>query len=227
VDEIKNVWVLPDASDPSYAYKVELLTWYVGKLLPYAVGNEWLPPHVLFYKIIVEPVMVTIGAQAPKKQPSCSAWSESMGWVIYENCYDKWKLICEARDKDPEFKVPKYNKDKEDTHKWNKTKWSDPRGGKVELGGWKPAAHNALKDNRQTIVAFRKQDHANKFPVMKLALKLVRAKEEITATEHSKKRKRGKSKDDPPPVYVDMDSGDEEDYFDDGGDESTVGEENP
>ena len=215
MEEIKDVWNLPDKSDKTYAYKLELLVWYVGKLLPYCVGNEWLPTSHLHYKTIVDPVQVEIGNKDAKKVPAASATSEAMAWVIYENCFDKWVLICNERSKDHTWKVPKYNKSNRETHKWHKTKWSDPNGGKAALAGWKPAAHGALKEAKRAIMTIRRNDAENKFQLMKLVLRTIREQEGITATEPGNKRKRAKKVTTEPVVYADYDDDDEEECYHD------------
>lgn len=116
--------------------------WYVDVWLPAVADYTCYNPDIRWYQKMYEPITVKGDQYA-----AVSIQSESFGWLLYENCYEKWLHIVPQKAKDRKWKAPKYNKDDEDTHKYHLCKWSDCRTGQVKGGGWKPGAYTQFNKN--------------------------------------------------------------------------------
>jgi hypothetical protein len=194
-----------------------LFIWYVDVLLPAMVGFDQYGPNIRRFKMIIDVVKVD-----GKKKPRVTIKSEAFGWVTWENCYEKWRNIIPKKLDDFEWTAPAYDKDDEATHKWHVTKWSDCRSGQVPGGGWAPESFKKLNAHVKTILAFRKADHDDtpKWKMCEFALAEIRKKHEITAAEHSNKRRRKKA-----PVVVPVYEEIVDEVNDDFSDMETEGEE--
>lgn len=197
--EMREVYQLPEETDPTYDYKKSLLLWYTDHYLPVAAGLEYYGPTIRYYKMAIEATKVE-----GVKTHLVTKESEAMGLLMYENCLEKWKEIVDMKSKDPDWKVPDWNKEDEDTWKYHKTQWSDGKSGQVAGGGWKPAAYTAFNKYIGHFKKFRAEDKKNKWVIHKLCLQMMREANEITATVYSKKRSRSKKDAAPAPIYDDI-----------------------
>ena len=177
------------------------------------VGHDQCGPTIRRFNMMVDVLMIN-----NKKKPRVTVKSEAFGWVTWENCYEKWLNIIPKKNGDSDWVAPNYDKEDPSTHKWHVTKWSDQHSGQVPGGGWAPGAFSTLNERVQTILAFRKGDHAAepKWKMCKFALALIRKKHKITEAAHSNKRKRNKT-----PVTMPI----YEDIVDDVEDDFSVGSE--
>jgi hypothetical protein len=121
-----------------------------------------------------------------------SAESEGFGRVIYSNSYERWCIIIPEMAADSDWRMPKYSKSNTETHKWHKTKWTDPHSGKVEGAGWRPGAFTAFNTAVKDIVKFRKADKAKGYKIVRKCKKLVQDKHGVNKNANLGKRKRGK-----------------------------------
>ena len=186
--EIQDVYNLPPKTDPSYTRKKQILTWYVDVYLPKAAGAKNYGINVRAFKLLVSGMVVMGGV----KKTIVSIQSEAFGWLIYENCYEKWVLIVKKKKVNPRWKVPTYNKLNTTTHQWHATKWSDRNAGKGS--GWSPTAIEMQNTFAEKIKAFRDQD-ANDTPknkVLRICRQLIRDKHGINDNKKKATRKRNR-----------------------------------
>jgi hypothetical protein len=188
VQELENVMELPSRDDSTYEEKVELLLWYVDELLPYAVGLDQYNEKERHHKTMVSTVDID-----GNPKPRVSAKSEAMLLVIYKNCYKKWKLIMPKMINNPGWRMPRYNKNNQETHKYHDTLWSDNKSGKVAMGGWRSDAIRYFNTQTERIVQFRLTDNKNKWKMMKFCLQIMRKAHNFKETTSTGKRKRDSS----------------------------------
>jgi hypothetical protein len=173
-----------------YVRDMDLLIWYLDKYLPAAVGDLTFGKTLRYYKKQTD--TIELGG---KMRVLVERQQEAYGWLVLENCYDKWCECVPKQAADPKWKVPAYNKDDESTHPFHQTKYSDPRGG--QKAGWKPQARKALKLYCDQIKGLRDKDKKAKkgTSVYQKCLDLLREHHEITEKEPVPKcRKRKRSK---------------------------------
>ena len=106
-----------------------------------------------------------------KKRVYVESESEAFGWLLLENCYEKWCNICPKKRQSPSWKVPRYKKNDPSTIPHNKCKWTDSAAG--QGGGWAPGARDAFESNKQIIRELRKKDHKADWKVHKFCLQLL------------------------------------------------------
>ena len=174
-----------------YIRDMDLLLWYLDKYLPAAVGELSFGKAHRYYKKQTDSVDIR-----GKRRILVERQSEAYGWLMYENCYDKWCHVVPQQAKDPTWKVPDWKKDDPATHPYHDTKYSDPRGG--QKAGWKASARTALNGYCEAIKKLREQDKkkAKKgSSIYQKCLDLLRKEHGITEDEvlpKSRKRKRSK-----------------------------------
>ena len=176
-------------SHTTYAYKRELLLWYVDQMLPHMVGFEQYGPTVRRYKMPIAQVMIN-----GSRKPIVTVKSEAFGRVMFANCRPKWMEVLPKKLEDDDWVIPAYSKDDAATHPYHNTLWSQSRSGQVKGGGWLPGAYTKLNEYIESIKAFRKADHTNKWTVNKMILLVIRTEHGVKDKVHSRKRKRGKAK---------------------------------
>ena len=194
---MKNVHVLPDPEDPSFAHKKKLLLWYCNNYLVKAAGYEHHGPSIRPYKMASQARRVN-GVKKPI--PVVSKESEAFGLFLFENCRSKWMHIVPEKVKNKKFEIPKYSKEDNETHKCHKTEWSDKNSGQVKGAGWTPDAFDAFNGCITYIHQLRKADKANGNKIHQYCKDLIREELGITGDKPSSKRKRGETKN-PPPKY--------------------------
>ena len=177
---------IPDKTDPTYQHKIEKLLWYVDIYLPATAGLGICGKVDRSYKTMGEAV------ELPNKTrvPMVPVEAEAFGWLMLENCQEKWKLIVPMKAKNPRWSIPQFSKDDSSTHQYHNTKWTDPKTGKDQGGGWDTSAYPVFSSYIQTIQKIREDDKKNGFPVQKMCLAMIREKHGITAEERPKKRRR-------------------------------------
>ena len=187
IGQMKDVYNLPDKDHETYEHKKDFLLWYVDRYLPAAAGDVVYGKKIRSYFKVTDIIEID-----GKKRVYVESASEAFGWLLLENCYDKWCQICPKKRESPSWKVPKYKKKDPATHPYNKCKWSDSTAG--QGAGWAPGAREALNSYKEIIRKFRNEDHANKWKVHNFCLQLIRETHGITEDtpmpKGSKKRKR-------------------------------------
>ena len=109
-----------------------------------------------------------------------------MGCLVFQNCEEKWGIICPATAKDPKYKTPS----KQENPKCHATKWTDGKIGQQAGGGWDPKAYDVFYDLQKFIQDQRTEDQKNGWPIYKEILRAVRIAKEITMPEPIKKKSR-------------------------------------
>ena len=121
--------------------------------------------------------------------------TEAFAELVRNNCEDKWNAVFKLRrndDKRNKTAIPKFNKNKPETHVYHTTKWTDPKSGPKKGGGWKG---NWATVWRTTVINFKdfrtEQRKVNNLFYV-LGLKLVRQTNDVAheSYEASRKRKR-------------------------------------
>ena len=209
VDLIKEVYNLPAETSVEYKRKAEFLLWYMDCFLPAAAGSSWGPLKRPYY--LPTKKFELYG----KDRILVETATEAFGWLIVQNCFDKWKMNFPLQKNDPDWKVPKYSKDDESTHPFHKTKFTEPTGGQGV--GWKPEARVEFTNHKKAIMHFRVQDAKKGWKVLNLCKELIRQKHHITAplpTPKGRKRKRAERAKASlaPESYLDMDDNSDQDF---------------
>ena len=131
--------------------------------------------------------------------------TEAFAELVRNNCEDKWNAVFKLRkndDKRNKTPIPKFNKNKPDTHVYHTTKWTDPKSGPKKGGGWKG---NWATIWRATVINF-KEFRAEQKKVdnlfYALGLKLVRQTNNVAHASYEASRKRKRPTVDEP-VFVD------------------------
>ena len=126
-----------------------------------------------------------------KERTLVTAQSEAWGWMMLENCRDKWDAHCKAKRADSSFKIPKYGKKKTEVHKFFTCKYSNAFSG--QKPGWDTAVFKVLDDYNAEIQAFRKKDSKKGWNYFKAVKDLLREANDISEqvpipTKDNKKR---------------------------------------
>ena len=121
--------------------------------------------------------------------------AEAFGWLMWENCLEKWTIIVPKRAKNPNWKIPQYSKhDESTTHQYHKTKWTDAKTGNHQGGDWDPASYRVMSSYTTTIQGLHEADKKNRHPIQKMCLSLLQEKYHVTEKPPAKKRRRGDKK---------------------------------
>jgi hypothetical protein len=172
------------------AEKQAILGWYFDSWLPACAGIEHYGPKVRYYHRATKGCPVLGGA----KVAYVPIAAEALGLVIFENCEQKWKHIVPKKVKDPNWKVPTYNKSDKTTHKYHVTKWSDGSSGQVTCGGWKDEGVTKFGEHMKAIETFRAKDKKDKHKFYQFGLNLLRELHGVNDTKapglSGRKRKR-------------------------------------
>jgi hypothetical protein len=128
-----------------------ILCWYLDVYLPAAVGDMTFGKTLRYYKKQTDSTLVH-----GKQRVLVEAQQEAFGWLVLDNCHEKWQTIIPAIHVDPHFKVPKWNRDDPNTHAYHVTKYTDPRGG--QSAGWKAEARQTYQEYIDIIKARRQAD---------------------------------------------------------------------
>lgn len=183
------------AKQTEFENKKELLTWYLDSYLPFAVGLEFWGPNIRPFKLMTDQKPVS-GDPSGKKKVLVTITSEAFGLVIYANCRDKWVADFTLKAGNKRAKIPKYDKDKPETHK-HQNKWSSSRTGQVQGGGWDPKALEYLNERIAAIQKWRKEEADRDNVNYKFGKQLICEAQQVTLNaqeEKSKKRKRDEEK---------------------------------
>ena len=207
IDDLTNVYSIVEQEEPreitdgsteeekeqmdNYVLQKDLLIWYLDKYLPAAVGELTYSKDQRYYKRQTDSIVIK-----GKKRVLVERQQEAYGWLVLDNCYEKWCLCVPEQAKDPKWKVPLWDKDDPETLPFHKTKHSDPRGG--QSAGWKPSARKALNDFCKKIKEMRDKDSKRDkdSSIYMKCLLLLKAEHGITEEEplpKSSKRKRSKT----------------------------------
>ena len=99
---------IPDKTDPTYQGKIEVLLWYADIYLLAAAGLTLYGKYNCCYKMMSEAV------DLPNKKhrvPMVPVEAEAFGWLMFENCQEKWKVIVPMKAKNPRWSIPQFSKD--------------------------------------------------------------------------------------------------------------------
>ena len=177
----------PPSSSALYKFKKALLLWYFDEWLPAINGMEYYSIKIRTAQMAVSKVDLPNGTKAA----AVPLKGEAFGLIMYENYYEKWKLIAPKRANNPNFKIPNYKKDDETTHKWHKTKWSDSSSGKTT--GWNPQVYEAFSGYIKHIKDVREADRKNGWTTYKIALELMKVKHNVTTDDDTASNKKQKT----------------------------------
>jgi hypothetical protein len=181
VEQIKNIYDLPEEDHCDYKDKVEALTWYVDEYLPAAAPN--------YTKDFRTRKLMTAGVEVwDQNTTAVPLQSEAFGQLMYDNCYEKWKALARERQINPRFEAPKYKKKDKHTWEFHSTKYSDRNAGKGQ--GWNEETSVAHNKCVVKVKEFRTDDKENKYKILKLVRDLIRKKHGLQHYQDLK-RKRG------------------------------------
>ena len=192
-----DVYRLPAEDDKHYEHKEDFLFWYLDKWLPAVAGDAHYGKLIRLNNMLVDKV-----SKCGKDRVVVSTQSEAFGWLLLDNCYEKWVAQMPHLKLDNKWRPPKYNKDDAKTHPYHpKMKYTNPFGGRGV--GWKPAAKSALDQYKALVTNFRADDAKKGWAINKFCLELLRKRNNVTdtnpvgKTSGANKRKRNGSE----PVY--------------------------
>lgn len=212
LEEIEAVWDLKPPGDKpdganideladyntkkiKYARQLEILTWYLDTYLPLAVGLEFWGPNIRPFKLMTD-MKVVSGDPSGKKKVLVTITSEAFGLLVYANCRDKWVADFTLKAGNKKAKIPKYDKDKPETHK-HQNKWSSSRTGQVQGGGWAPEALEYLNKQIAAIQKWRNEEAERGFVNYNFGKELICQAQQVTMDgqdDKNKKRKRAEEK---------------------------------
>ena len=192
--EIQTVYEFPeDENSDEYQMKNEIFLWYFDEYLVACTGKKLYGPDVRYYTRAIKTIQ-----RDGKNALVVPLKAEALGMAMFENCEDKWKEICPKKAKDPNWRIPTYSKKNTSTHKYNKTKWTDPAAAKERGGGWSDEGYAAFNQYMKLIQQIRKKDKENGWRMYNLGLEMMRDKHGITATSATEtaasKKKKSSSK---------------------------------
>jgi hypothetical protein len=169
--EIQQVYATPEeslkTSDPDKFNRwKDIALFYFDVYLPVLAGDAW-SKEKRCYSLMVETMEID-----GKQRPLVPTSLEAFGFLVYENCLDKWTATAEEVAKNSRFKAPTYKKDKVDTHKFHTCKWSDPRAG--QGNGWKPDAFKRLAQQIDNLKEWRGKDKQCKYEDLKMIRDLLK-----------------------------------------------------
>ena len=204
MDYFKNPYHLPEVTADDYDDRKKFVVWYWEHWLPAIAGqgNPFMKKTIRRYHLPVESQTLAgaiIEGEKDKIQ-NVTKESEAFGYVMYQNCFTKWSHVVPKKVEDQYWKPPEYDVNKEDTHKYHNTEWSDGRNGQMKGQGWAPQAYVAMNKALAMFKQLRKEDRENNWSTMKAALDQVKDNCGIPLDqkEHSRKRKRGTTVSTPP-----------------------------
>ena len=127
--EFLEVYILPEKDHPDYEKKATFLTRYCNEWLVKCAGNEHYGRTVRPYKMAVSSKKIK---GFIKSVAIVAMESEAFGRLMFENCREKWMHMIPAKLKDDKWKIPAFDKEKVETHKYHITKFSDKNAGQIK-----------------------------------------------------------------------------------------------
>ena len=186
LEDLTDVYNIPDKTDSAYQGKIDVLLWYVDIYLVAVAGLALYGKVDRCYKIMSQ----AADLQNKKlKVPMVPVEAEAFGWLVFKNCEEKWQVIVPKKAKNARWSIPKFSKNDSSTHQYHNTKWTDPKTGKDQGGGWDTSAY-PVSSYIQTVQKIREDDKKNGFPVQKMCLAMICDKHGITDEQRPKKRRR-------------------------------------
>lgn len=176
IEQMKNVYNLPPETADDYVVRKAFLLWYVDRWLPALAGEQSYGRPIRKWKMAVDKVEI-LG----KKRICIESATEAFGWLLLENCHDKWVLVAPKRKDNPKWKIPRPKKNVPETQIYNCCKWSDPTAG--QGAGWKPEARVVLVANQDAIKKFRAEDNKQGWKIHKFCLKLLQEHYGVSGTK--------------------------------------------
>lgn len=199
MEDIKGIWDLGEAPTEDsadevkaeYASRVDKLTWYLNVYLPNTVGLAFWGPNLRPFHLMTDKVDID-GDVSGKKKVLVAVTSEAFAHVLWANSRDKWLADFKLKKTNKKAKIPKYDKDKPETHK-HQNKWSSSRTGQVQGGGWHKDAITFFNETIKELQLFRKEQEKHDYPAFKFGKQLILAAMGLEMTgdgsNSSKKRK--------------------------------------
>ena len=157
-----------------YEWRKEISIWKYEKFLPALVPDKLFGTLVLF-KLPGETVDLGAGVlgQELAKCVCVPAMSEAFGYLMYENCFQRWQNLHKYTQEHPNQKTPTYNKNQPWTEQF-KAKWSDFQSGKgKKVSQWDPEALQVLEDLLVDVEAWRAKESEIGDPKWTAAQRLV------------------------------------------------------
>ena len=157
VEDLKNVWILPEEGSDDFERKKTIAVWCWVHVLPAAVPLGHFNDPIKFYSLPTD--CITVCKQNVFR---VTITAEAFGLLLFENGRQKWLAKLDYMRKLEIPSIPSHDKKKPETHKWkavhqdfdNLTKWTDANAGQGK--GWSTKAvgphnrhWNAVKDFRQ------------------------------------------------------------------------------
>ena len=181
--EIVNVWNFgPEPGEGAQQEEVQAFTrkkqvaiWCWTKCLPAASGKGGLFSGQNNHCYFLPVHMMKVKQQLVFRVTSAD---EAFGWLLCENCINKWENQAKGMTRENNFKKPQFKKKDPSTHIY-KAKWTDSSAGRG--AGWDLAAGKPFQDYKDTIKDFRTKDHANKWATFEKVLGWVREANNVTS----------------------------------------------
>lgn len=192
--DLPNKDVMVDGKS-EYARYLKIFVWWWDTFLPAVAGHKYWRPSIRTTQNITT-AMFNGNQCIPKG-------TEAFAVLVFENCYDKWKLmITETENFTKKIIIPKKKSD-DDTQKYA-GKYSSSRLGQAAFGGWSPEGKKRFNELCRMIgdVREKNEDPGLETEVLKLVRQVHNLPAEVDdeAAEASKKRKKRKRD----PVVVEL-----------------------
>jgi hypothetical protein len=208
VSELRDVWVyeerplIPgeyeDGVEPDsprflqqyhekYERKMKLSLWYFDNYMTMIAGTQYWGNNVKKWFLPTD-MMDLEGEQ----KVIVTITSEAFGFLLYENCRNKWIQIFKWKDQNPKSNKkskppPQYNKNKPETHLF-KAKWSDNCTG--QSMGWHPDAFKSYNDYIKCVNRVRELDLEAGSQIMLRARAMIREAHDYIEEKAQPARKR-------------------------------------
>lgn len=224
LEEIENVWNLPEAPDPLqddathssqeireykkaeqvYKRAVDVLVWWIDSFMEKAAGLEFWGPTVRPFRLMTDKILVD-GDPSGKEKVLVTVTSEAFAHLMFKNHRDKWVADYELKKNNRKAKIPKYVKEDVSTHK-HQNRWSSSRTGQVQCGGWAKEAFDYFEKKKKDVQKFRREEEGRNYSTFLEAQQMIRVANDIkldeTEANGGKKRKRAQVEDAEKPVEV-------------------------
>ena len=162
-----------NAAYAAYERKVWVLTWFLDKYLPLAVGPEYWGTNQRLNNLLTDKIILP-GDKSKKKKCLVTSSSEAFSVMLYKNCRIKWINVCEWKRIHPNDDPPAYDVKDDETHKYHAI-WSNSRTGSRDFSGWSIEALEYYEAKKAEVKQWRADDLANDKYMIKLAQELVKA----------------------------------------------------
>ena len=168
IEEVEQIWDIPSIPQGTpetpelkkhCQRKEELLIWCLDHFLVPVAGPDFWGPDIRYNNTLVAKGHLKNDNSGVQKV-YVSTTSEAFGQLVFKNCRDKWICDFKFMEENPNAKIPRYHKDKSETHQF-KNRWSTSKTGQVQGGGWHKDAFLHLNERINALSSLRKDQREN------------------------------------------------------------------